>query len=84
MKFSNQIVKIINTREECNDDYFRNAEYQLPTTELVPGDVICINPSEIQEIQCDAVLIEGSCSIDESMLTGESYPITKVSAISLN
>jgi len=29
-------------------------------------------------MHCDAVLIEGTCSMDESMLTGESYPITKV------
>ena len=61
-----------------------HAEYHVLTTELVPGDVICINPSKIQEIQCDAVLIEGSCSIDESMLTGESYPITKVPLLFIN
>ena len=53
-------------------------EKQILTTQLVPGDVVCINPSEIQELHCDAVLVEGSCSVDESMLTGESYPITKV------
>ena len=40
--------------------------------------MICINPQESQLMHCDAVLIEGTCSMDESMLTGESYPITKV------
>ena len=45
---------------------------------LHAGDVICINPQESQLMHCDAVLIEGTCSMDESMLTGESYPITKV------
>ena len=50
----------------------------ISTELLVPGDVICIHPSQKQEILCDAVLIEGSCSMDESILTGESYPVTKV------
>jgi cation-transporting P-type ATPase 13A2 len=44
----------------------------------VPGDLICIKPEEPQLLHCDAVIVEGSCSVDESMLTGESYPITKV------
>lgn len=50
----------------------------MSTTELVPGDVICIEPEKSQIMHCDAVLIEGTCSMDESMLTGESYPISKV------
>lgn len=50
----------------------------ISTTCLVPGDLICIRPQETQSLHCDAVLIEGTCSVDESMLTGESYPITKV------
>ena len=29
-------------------------------------------------MECDAVLIEGTCVVNESMLTGESIPITKV------
>jgi P-type E1-E2 ATPase len=50
----------------------------MSTTELVPGDIICIEPEKSQVIHCDAVLIEGTCSMDESMLTGESHPISKV------
>ena len=57
------------------------SEKTIPASELVVGDLICIRPDESYQIQCDAVLVEGSCSVDESALTGESYPITKVSLV---
>lgn len=54
-------------------------EKRVLSQQLVPGDILCINPLEDKvPFHCDAVLIEGTCSVDESMLTGESYPITKV------
>ncbi|XP_077998029.1 polyamine-transporting ATPase 13A3-like [Glandiceps talaboti] len=43
---------------------------------LVPGDVILI-PSNGCMMNCDAVLISGNCIVNESMLTGESVPVTK-------
>ncbi|KZR97090.1 Cation-transporting ATPase, partial [Daphnia magna] len=46
---------------------------------LVPGDILCINPLDDQvPFHCDAVLVKGTCSVDESMLTGENYPNTKM------
>ncbi|KAI9554376.1 hypothetical protein GHT06_019648 [Daphnia sinensis] len=54
-------------------------EKRILTQQLVPGDILCINPLDDKvPFHCDAVLIEGTCSVDESMLTGESYPITKM------
>ncbi|XP_066503202.1 polyamine-transporting ATPase 13A3 isoform X2 [Hoplias malabaricus] len=46
------------------------------STDLVPGDVIII-PSNGTIMPCDAVLISGTCIVNESMLTGESVPVTK-------
>ncbi|XP_026230760.1 probable cation-transporting ATPase 13A3 isoform X2 [Anabas testudineus] len=46
------------------------------STELVPGDVISI-PANGMIMPCDAVLIHGNCIVNESMLTGESVPVTK-------
>jgi cation-transporting P-type ATPase 13A2 len=43
---------------------------------LVPGDIIEI-PRGGCMMHCDAVLISGNCIVNESMLTGESVPITK-------
>lgn len=42
---------------------------QAMSTELVPGDVIVI-PANGMIMPCDAVLIHGTCIVNESMLTG--------------
>ncbi|KAK5859455.1 hypothetical protein PBY51_021010 [Eleginops maclovinus] len=51
---------------------------QAMSTDLVPGDVIII-PANGMVMPCDAVLIHGTCIVNESMLTGESVPVTKTS-----
>ncbi|XP_053723574.1 polyamine-transporting ATPase 13A3 isoform X1 [Synchiropus splendidus] len=49
---------------------------EVLSTDLVPGDVIII-PSNGTIMPCDAVLVSGTCIVNESMLTGESVPVTK-------
>ncbi|XP_006873192.1 PREDICTED: probable cation-transporting ATPase 13A3 [Chrysochloris asiatica] len=49
---------------------------EIFSTELVPGDVMVI-PLNGTVMPCDAVLINGTCIVNESMLTGESVPVTK-------
>ena len=51
-------------------------EMMVPVSELVLGDIIQIRPGE--RIFADAIVIDGETSVDESMLTGESMPVTKV------
>ncbi|XP_078697010.1 polyamine-transporting ATPase 13A3-like isoform X3 [Branchiostoma floridae x Branchiostoma belcheri] len=53
-----------------------NVYEAIPGQELVPGDVISIPPYGTM-MSCDAVLITGNCIVNESMLTGESVPVTK-------
>jgi cation-transporting ATPase 13A2 len=53
-----------------------NTFEEIPTSELVPGDLIVI-PSHGCDMHCDAVLLNGNCIVNESMLTGESVPVTK-------
>ena len=48
------------------------------SSDLVPGDVILV-PDHGCQLLCDAVLLEGQAIMDESMLTGESVPVTKTS-----
>ncbi|XP_030228838.1 probable cation-transporting ATPase 13A3 isoform X2 [Gadus morhua] len=49
---------------------------EVISTDVVPGDVIVI-PSNGTIMPCDAVLVTGTCIVNESMLTGESVPVTK-------
>lgn len=50
-------------------------EEEVPSENIVPGDVISIKNMTI--MQCDAVLLNGNVIVNESMLTGESVPVTK-------
>ncbi|XP_064349970.1 polyamine-transporting ATPase 13A3 isoform X2 [Camelus dromedarius] len=49
---------------------------EIFSTDLVPGDLMVI-PLNGTVMPCDAVLINGTCIVNESMLTGESVPVTK-------
>ncbi|CAG7728857.1 unnamed protein product [Allacma fusca] len=51
-------------------------EEEINCRDLVPGDVMLIPPEGIV-MPADAVVIQGSCIVNESMLTGESVPVTK-------
>ncbi|KAH0624207.1 hypothetical protein JD844_007751 [Phrynosoma platyrhinos] len=43
---------------------------------LVPGDILLLEGQKLS-LPCDAILIDGSCVVNEGMLTGESVPVTK-------
>lgn len=55
----------------------------MPAEHLVPGDILVI-PSHGCLMPCDAVLLTGNCILNESMLTGESVPVTKTPVPSSN
>jgi Cu2+-exporting ATPase len=47
----------------------------VPVEELQHGDRILIKPGE--KVPADGAVVEGQTSVNESMLTGESVPVTK-------
>ena len=51
------------------------AEVDIPVEDVVVGDVVRIRPGE--KIPVDGVVVSGTTSVDESMLTGESLPVDK-------
>lgn len=50
-------------------------EVSIPVEEVVTGDIVLVKPGE--KIPVDGMVIQGTSSVDESMLTGESIPVTK-------
>ena len=50
-------------------------ELELPIEEVKIGDIIDVRPGE--KIPVDGEVIDGKSSVDESMVTGESMPVSK-------
>lgn len=58
-----------------------NREYVIPARELVPGDLIIVKSGEY--FPADGIIIEAqNAQVDESSLTGESFPVAKKPLIS--
>ncbi|KAG1455987.1 hypothetical protein G6F55_006757 [Rhizopus delemar] len=61
---------------ECKVRVFRAGSWQsMSSIQLVPGDLIDI--ANVHTVPCDAMLVSGDCILNESMLTGESVPVSK-------
>ena len=56
-------------------------EVQVPTAEVLAGDIVVVRPGD--RIPVDGLVTEGETQVDESMLTGESMPVKKVTGSSV-
>ncbi|KAM9089924.1 LOW QUALITY PROTEIN: putative cation-transporting ATPase 13A5 [Megaptera novaeangliae] len=74
-----QSVKLHNPVEDHNKVEVANVKgkglQELESRLLIPGDILIL-PRKLS-LPCDAVLIDGSCVVNEGMLTGESISVTK-------
>ncbi|MCK9487109.1 MAG: heavy metal translocating P-type ATPase [Dehalococcoidia bacterium] len=50
-------------------------EFEIPVRAVQAGDLVLVRPSE--QIPVDGEVVEGQSAVDESMLTGESAPVSK-------
>ncbi|MDK2051171.1 heavy metal translocating P-type ATPase [Aliarcobacter butzleri] len=72
---SEAINKLINLTPKTALVLRNNQEIEIPVDELVLKDIVIVKPGNI--LPTDGVIIFGNSSIDESMLTGESLPVSK-------
>lgn len=74
-KTSEAIKKLMNLQAKTARVIRDGKETDIPIEEVRIGDRIIVRPGE--RIPVDGTIVEGTSSIDESMLTGESIPVEK-------
>ncbi len=50
-------------------------EIEIPSSQVLAGDIVIVKPGS--RVPVDGFIIEGSSSLDESAITGESIPVEK-------
>ncbi|KUI71122.1 hypothetical protein VM1G_06629 [Cytospora mali] len=69
------------SRFECDVRVLRDGFWQhIPSGDLVPGDIYEITDPNLAQFPSDSLLLSGDCIVNESMLTGESVPVSKLPA----
>lgn len=74
-KTSDAISKLINLAPKTALVLREGKEKELSLDEIIVGDIIIVKPGG--SIPVDGVIVEGSSSIDQSSITGESMPVEK-------
>ncbi len=74
-KTSQAIKKLINLKPKLAIVVKQGVETEIPAGDLIAGDIVVVKPG--QRIPVDGRIVEGSSSVDESMVTGESIPVEK-------
>ena len=72
---SDAINKLLNLAPKTATVIRDGVESTIPVEELEKGDILIVKAGE--SIPVDGILTEGSASIDESAITGESIPVDK-------
>jgi Cu+-exporting ATPase len=74
-KTSAAITKLMNLVPKQATVLRAGQELTLPAAELVQGDLVLVRPGE--NFSADGTILEGTTSVDEAALTGESIPVDK-------
>ena len=72
---SSAIKKLIRLQPKKAKIIENGAEKEVLIENLKVGDIVIVKPGE--KIAVDGRIVEGATSVDESMLTGESLPVSK-------
>lgn len=72
---SSAVQDLLSMRAETATVLRDGEELEIDTEDVEVGDIIVVRPGE--KIPVDGEVVEGESSVDESMATGESRPVTK-------
>ena len=72
---SNALKKLLNLQVKSAEVLRSGKFVQIPLNEVKVDDIIQVRPG--QKVPVDGVVTEGQTTIDESMITGESMPVSK-------
>ena len=72
---SEAIKKLIGLQAKTARVLRDGREVDLPVEEVLVDDVIVVRPGE--KVPVDGMVIDGASAVDESMITGESLPVSK-------
>ncbi len=72
---SSAVEKLVDLQAKDAEVIRDGQTIRVPLDEIKVGDLIRVRPG--QKIAVDGVITDGQSSIDESMVTGESMPVTK-------
>jgi Cu+-exporting ATPase len=72
---SEAIKKLIGLQPKTARVMREGRELDIPVEEVIVNDVVLVRPGE--KIPVDGNVIEGHSAVDESMITGESLPVSK-------
>jgi len=74
-KTSEAIKKLMGLQAKTARVIRNGEEIDIPIEEVKVGDIVVVRPGE--KIPVDGIIVDGSSTIDESMITGESIPVDK-------
>ena len=72
---SEAIKKLIGLQAKSARVIRDGREVDLPVEEVLVNDIVVVRPGE--KVPVDGQVIEGQSAVDESMITGESLPVSK-------
>ncbi|WP_125711538.1 copper-translocating P-type ATPase [Companilactobacillus kedongensis] len=72
---SNAVEKLVDLQAKDAEVMRDGKLVKIPLSDVVVGDIIRVKPG--QKIAVDGMITEGTSTIDESMVTGESMPVSK-------
>ncbi len=74
-KASDSVEKLMALQPKTAHLIKGNSTKDIPIEKIIEGDLILVKPGET--IPTDSIIVDGVSSVDESMISGESIPLTK-------